>query len=190
MNQHIFGILLHELKVIPRSSRPIANLKTCLKTAHYIVAMDSFYTFQMTARDDDVNFAKEIRLKTKSATIATVVSTTRGLLEFEPSTALVLRQRLPAIGIIEVMPNIPFRILLTNVSDQHVHVPKHMIMVKLCTNLTTIIVLNQLSTTTTEDLTLARAVSIVQGDDENMSLPKRTKFQAPEQWRSYVNIPH
>lgn len=131
----------------------------------------------MAARDTDVKIAKQVQPKQTSATPATVVSTARGLLRYEPNRALVQRQLLPANGIMEVMANIPYRILLTNVSSQHVHVPKHMKIGQLYKQLTTIVKLDQLFTTPMENTTLVAAVSIIQGPTENTSSSKRGEIK-------------
>lgn len=123
----------------------------------------------MTARDADIKIAQQVRLKLTSVSPVTVLSTATGHLRFEPNMALVQQQLLPANRIMEVMPNTPFRIFLGNVSSQHIHVPSDMMMGKLCTNLMTIVDLNLSLSTRTEDLTLAKTVSIVQGDNVNTS---------------------
>lgn len=77
--------------------------------------MDRFDAIQVKTRDADVKVARQVRLKQRSATAATIVSTTRGQSRLEPNMYLVQRQPLPANGNSELILNIPFGILLTKV---------------------------------------------------------------------------
>lgn len=126
--------------------------------------------------------------KPRSITPATAIFTARVLFRFEPSMALVRRQLLPASGIMEVMPNTPFRMLLTNVSNQHVHVPEDMMVGHLCNNLTATGYITQLPTTLTEDLSLAEAVSVVQNDNEDTSSPIGFEVQASNSSHNSVYV--
>lgn len=110
-----------------------------LKTANITVTTNDLHISQVTAGDTDVKVAKRIRLEPRSVTPVTFVSTTRILLRLEQSMALVQRQMLQAKEIMEVMPIVAFRIVLTKISTQHVHVPKHMFVRQLCNNLKKIV---------------------------------------------------
>lgn len=121
----------------------IGFLHSLSKTVENTVTTDTFDIIQVTACYTNVIATKLIGLKPRSVTPVTVVSTARGLLRFEPDMAPVQRQHLLANCVMEVMANIPLHILLTNVSNQDVHVPKHMIMGQQCSNLTRIVTLNQ-----------------------------------------------
>lgn len=59
---------------------------------------------------------------------------------------------------------------------------------KICNNVTTAVNLKQLSTTPTEDLTLATTVYIVQSGKENTSSAKGAEIQSPHYWRTSINI--
>lgn len=177
-NQHILGIPRNELKVKPRSSRPIAILSSYSITVNYTVTTDNFNTMQVTARNAAVKCAKEVRLKPGTVTPVAAVFNARDLLRFETNMALVLRQLLPASGFMEVMPSRPFCMLQTNVSSQHFHVTKHMIVGQLCYNVIIIVDLNQLLPAPTEDSTLAAAVSTDHSDDEYMTSSKGANTQA------------
>lgn len=128
INQHILENFPNGLTVTPRSSRPIAISSSHLRTVNHTVAMDNFDTVQMTARHAEVKVAKQVRFEPRIATSVTVVSTARVLSRFEPNMALVHRQFLPANEITEVMPTIPFCLLLMSVFSQHVHVPRNVMM--------------------------------------------------------------
>lgn len=103
---------------------------------------------------------------------------------------LLQRQCLPAIGIMEETPNLQFRILLTHISSQDVHVPKDMIMWRLCNDSTAFVDPNQLPLTSTKDKTVTVPVSIVPSSSEITSVPNGTRIQVSNEWRSSTNIPY
>lgn len=98
------------------------------------------------------------------------------------------RQLLPINGSIEAMPNMPFCNLLTNVCSWHAHVPKHMILGRLCNILKTITDLKQLLPTATEDPTLPIAVINFQSDNQITSSPKGAEIQTPGRWSRNINV--
>lgn len=87
------------------------------------------------------------------------------------------------------MPNISFRMLLTKVSSQHVHVPMRKITGQLCNNLTTIVEFNQFSLTSKENATLPTEVNIGQKVNDNTSTPKDADIQAPDSCCKFTSIP-
>lgn len=72
----------------------------------------------------------------------------------------------------KILPNIPFQILLTKISSQHVGIPKHMILGNLCNDLATVIDLNQLPLLSTTERTSATAVKFLVGDNGNAHSPE------------------
>lgn len=84
----------------------------------------------------------------------------------------------------EVVQNIPFCILLTSISGQHVHVRKthH--------NGKKILNLKQWLQTSTRDLTLSAAVITIQCDSKNRSSSKGTNIQESTEWFDSSNIPN
>lgn len=94
-----------------------------------------------------VKVSNKIRLNRRKVFTVTVLSTARRQELFELSMAVLQRQLLRANRVIKVMRSIPFLILLTNVFSQNIHVPKQMIIRRLCNGLTTIFDLTQISQT-------------------------------------------
>lgn len=131
--------------------------------------------------DADVKVTGKMRIKPRGVTPVRIVSAARGYLRFEPNLALVLLQPQPANGIMEVLPTKLFHMFLPKPSNGHLHVPKHMIVEQLCNNLTTIVDLVQLRSTSIEDASDTISVSIDQSDNENTSSTKgaRTMPQTP-----------
>lgn len=78
----------------------------------------------------------------------------------------------------EVMPNILFRTLLTNVSIRNVHVAKHMTIRHLCTKLATILDQNEVLSTSAMDTKLDAVVSFVQTDNDITFSPRSATIQA------------
>lgn len=144
INEHVLGIHLNVLKVVPRSSRSIAIFFLWSKMVNSTVTTDNYHSVQVTARHANDKVVKQVRLKPRSISPVTVVSTARVCLRFEPYMALVQRQMLPANGNMQAIPNIVFWILLTNMSSQHDNLLKHMILGRLRSNFTAVVDLNQL----------------------------------------------
>lgn len=189
INDQLLRMLWNELQVINRSSWPIAILSCRSKTAGNTIATDEFDTIQMSASDAASKVPEQLRLKPRSVTSVTFVTTRRGYLQFEPNIALVQRHPLPANRVMEVISNIPLHILQTNVFGQHANVQKHWITGKLWNNLTTHIDLTQLLPTSTEDLAFITVFNNVYSDDENTSSLKSTKIQQSDECRNSIAIP-
>lgn len=189
INEHMLVLLSNKLKLIPQIFQPFAILSLSSRTLNDTVITEEFNNIQVRARGTGVKYTKKVCLTPRNATPATVVSTTRGLLLFEPSITLFQRQPLAANGSIAIIPSVPFRVILTNVSNQEIYGPKQMIIGPLCSNLMRIVYLNQLYPTSTENSTMAAAVSSFQSDNENMSSPKVAQIQAPDNRNISINIP-
>lgn len=136
-----------------------------------------------------VKVTRQLRSKPRRVNPVTFVCAARDFAQFEPHLALFQRQFLAANGIIKVVPNVPFQKLLSNISDQHIHVQRNMIMGRRCNSLTIIVNLNPFPRKSTVDLTFATTVSIVQSNNESTSSPKGDHSQVPDEWRNIISNP-
>lgn len=167
INDHILEFFQTSLRWSRDACNQLLSYPRIWRAVKITAFIDNLDFFQMKVRDADVKAARQLGLEPRSTTPGTIVSTARGLLQFEKKLASVQRQFLAANGITELITNTPFQILPTNISSQHVHVPKHIVMRQICNNLKTISDLNPLPPTLTEGQTSATAVSIVVSGNKN-----------------------
>lgn len=187
--KYILGVLPNELKVISRILLLTAIFSSLSKTVSNTISTNDFDLIQVTLRNANGESAKQIRLKIRNFTLVTVVSTARGPLPFKPSISLVQCQLLLVNKIMGVITNLPFCVLLNNVSSQHLHLSKHMIIGQLHTSLWKTFNLNKLSSTSTEESSYAVAYSIVQRDNKNTSSYNGVKIPAQDNYRISIDKP-
>lgn len=143
---------------------------------------------QGTALFIDVKVTKQLQINPISVTHFTVVSDARGALRFKLKWGFAQRRLLTVDRSMELVCNILFQILLTSISSHRIHVPIHVIMERLCNNLTIIVNVDQPVSTSPEEPTFAATASTVLDDIENTSSPKGLKILAPIENDHSINI--
>ena len=136
IDRFVQGIFPQERKVVPNDSRPVAILSSFAvdPTTNMVIDEDEVLTVDentipnKVSRDVLIRVAKQTTLPPMSETIVTVTTKGAGLMLLSSHPNLLkTRTAVLAQGVMDILPDIPFKILLSNWSNKPTRVPKHMI---------------------------------------------------------------
>ena len=132
-DRFIQGIFPQERKVVPNDSGPVAILSTLVKDpeTNLLVEQDPLLCVKDQSDDKrEIRFrvAKKRTIPPMSEAPVTVTTNAGGLMMLSPHPNLFKsRTALTAQGIMEVVPHTPFKVLVANLSNKPVDIPKHTI---------------------------------------------------------------